>query len=58
MKRVIAVIEVDEDRADEEGCGLIDYLEREFCWLTDSGIFLNSIKTLDNDEFYKKGGFC
>lgn len=51
MKRVIAVIEVDEDRADEESCSLTDYLEREFCWLTDSGIFLNSIKTLDNDEF-------
>lgn len=50
MRQVLAVIEVDDIRAIEEGFGTLDYLEREFGWLEQSGVFLGTAKILDRDD--------
>ena len=50
MRTVIAMLGVDDDKAIAEDLGTIEYLEREFGWLEQSGIFLNDAKILD-DEF-------
>ena len=50
MRQVIAVIEVDDIRAIEENLGTLDYLEREFGWLSESGIFLGTAKIIDQDD--------
>ena len=52
MRKVIAIIEVNDDKAIEEDIGTIDYLEREFVWLSDSEIFLQNAKILDEDDVY------
>ena len=52
MRRVVAILEVDDDKAIEEGLGTIDYLEREMVWITESGIFLWNAKILDEDDEY------
>ena len=52
MRKVIAMLEVDDDRAIEENSGTIEYLEREFCWLEQSGIFLKEARILDDDDEY------
>jgi hypothetical protein len=50
MIKVIAMIEVDDDKAIEEDVGTIEYFEREFGWLADSGISLQSARILDDDD--------
>ena len=50
MRKVIAMIEVDDDKAIEEDVGTIEYFEREFGWLADSGIYLQSARILDDDD--------
>ena len=50
MRQVIAMIEIDDDMAIAEDLGTIDYLEREFDLLTNSKIFLQSAKILDDDD--------
>lgn len=51
FRTVVAVLLVDDDLAIDEDLGTIDYLDREFGWLADSGIFLDNAKILDsNDE--------
>ena len=45
MRRVVAILEVDDDAANNEDLGTIDYLEREFCWINQSGIFLINART-------------
>ena len=51
MRTVIAILEVDDDRAFEEiDDGPITYLEREMGWLEQSGIFLQNARILDEDD--------
>ena len=52
MRNVIVMLEVDDDRAIEEGLGTLDYVEREFGWLKESGIFLDTARILDDDDKY------
>lgn len=52
MRKVIALLMVDDDKAIEEDLGTIDYLEKEFGWLEQSGVFLQSVRILDDDDKY------
>ena len=53
MRTVIAILEVDDDRAFTEiDDGPIPYLEREMGWLEQSGIFLQNARILDEDDEY------
>ena len=52
MRKVIAILEVDDDKAIAEDLGTIEYLEREFGWLEESGMFLQCAKILDEDDKY------
>ena len=52
MRKVIVIIEVDDDKAIAEGLGTIEYVEREFGWVAESGIFLENAKILDEDDKY------
>lgn len=52
MRIVVAMLEIDDDRAIEEDLGTIEYLEREFGWLESSGIFLQNARILDDDDEY------
>jgi hypothetical protein len=52
MRTVIAMLEIDDDRAIAEDMGTIDYLKREFGWLEQSGVFLQSARILDDDDQY------
>ena len=52
MRKIIAMIEVDDDKAIAEDLGTIDYLQREFGRLADSGIFLGDARILDDDDKY------
>ena len=52
MRDVIVMLEVDDDKAINEGLGTIEYLEREFGWLEQSGVFLQSARILDDDDEY------
>ncbi len=54
MRKVIAMIEVDDDRAIAENMGTLDYLEREFKKLDKSGISLSSARILDEDDLCDK----
>ena len=49
-RNIIAVLLVNDDLAINEGLGTIDYLDREFGWLHDSGIILQNAKILDPDD--------
>jgi hypothetical protein len=50
MRKVIAMLAVDDDKAIAEDLGTLEYLEREFGWIVDSGIFLNDARILDDDD--------
>ena len=50
MRRIVAIIEVDDSKAIEEDLGTIEYLEREFGWLGDSGVYLEVARILDDDD--------
>ena len=52
MRKLIAIIEVNDEVATKENLGTIDYLEREFGWLSDSEIFLRNAKILDEDDAF------
>ena len=52
MRSVIVMLEVDDDKAINEGLGTIEYLEREFGWLEQSGISLQNARILDDDDEY------
>lgn len=52
MRRIIAMIEVDDDKAIAEDLGTIEYLEREFGWLENSGVYLQNARILDDDDKY------
>ena len=50
MRNVIVMLEVDDDKASEENMGTLDYVEREFGWLEQSGIRLHTARILDDDD--------
>ena len=50
MRKLILSVDVDESFAIEEDIGTIDYLEREFGWLNDSGIYLDQARIVDEDD--------
>lgn len=50
MRKVIVMLEVDDNKAIEEDLGTLDYLEREFGWVADSGIYMEHAKILDDDD--------
>lgn len=50
MRTVVAILKIDDDKAIAEDLGTIEYLEREFGWLTDSGVFLQNARILDDDD--------
>ena len=52
MRTVIAILRVDDDKAIAEDLGTIEYLEREFGWLVDSGVSLSAARILDDDDEY------
>lgn len=52
MRTVIAMLRVDDDKAIAEDLGTIEYLEREFGWLEQSGISLQNARILDDDDKY------
>ena len=52
MRTVICILEIDDDKAIAEDLGTIEYLEREFGWLEQSGVFLQNAKILDEDDKY------
>ena len=52
MRTVVAIIEIDDDKAIAEDLGTIEYLEREFGWLEQSGISLSNARILDDDDKY------
>lgn len=54
MRKVLAMIEIDDDKAIAEDLGTLDYLEREFGWLEESGIFLKEGRILDDDDLLDK----
>ena len=43
MRKLILLVEVDENFPINEDMGTIDYLEQEFDWLNDSGIYFHYI---------------
>lgn len=54
MRKVLAMIEIDDDKVIAEDLGTLDYLEREFGWLEESGIFLKEGCILDDDDLLDK----
>ena len=54
MRKLILLVDVDENFAIEEDIGTIDYLEREFGWLNDNGIYLDQAKIVDEDDIEDK----
>ena len=54
MRKLILLVDVDENYPINENMGTIDYLEREFGWLNDSGIYLDTAKIVDEDDDYDK----
>ena len=54
MRKIITMIEVDDNRPIAEDMGTLDYLEREFGWLEQSGVFLQNARILDDDDLYDK----
>lgn len=49
-RKVFAVIDVDDDMAIAENMGTGEYLEREFGWLDNSGIYLVDWFVSDHDD--------
>ena len=50
MRKLILLVEVDENFPINEDMGTIDYLEQEFGWLNDSGIYLDQARIVDEDD--------
>lgn len=54
MRKLILLVDIDESYPINENMGTIDYVEREFGWLGDSGIYLDTAKIVDEDDDYDK----
>ena len=50
MRKVVVMVEIDDSLAVKEDLGTIEYLEREFGCLEQSGVFLRNAKILDDDD--------
>lgn len=50
MRTIVAIIEVDDERAIAEDMGTLGCLEQEFGWLEASGITLCNARILDDDD--------
>lgn len=50
MRTVIAMLAIDDDKVIAEDLGTIEYLEREFGWLGESGVYLENARILDDDD--------
>ena len=50
MRKICAIINIDEEELLKKGIGTIDYLKREFGWLKASGIFLEGARIIDEDD--------
>lgn len=49
-RRILAELFVEDDRAIKEDLGIIDYVEREAGWMSDSGIRIGDMRILDDDD--------
>lgn len=47
---LVSILAVDDDMAIDEDLGTIEYLEREFSRLSDSGVSLLEARILDEDD--------
>ena len=54
MRKLLLLVEVDENFPINEDIGTIDYLEQEFGWLNDSGIYLDQARIVDEDDIEDK----
>ena len=54
MRKLILLVDVDENYPINEDMGTIDYLEQEFGWLNDSGIYLDQARIIDEDDIEDK----
>ena len=52
MRKVLVLVEVNDDKAIAEDVGTIDYLEKEFGLLKKSEIFARDMRILDDDDPY------
>jgi len=52
LRKVIVMLEVDDDMAIKEDMGTIAYVEKEMGWVEQSGIFLQEARILDDDDPY------
>lgn len=50
LRRVVAIIEVDDDRAIAENSGTLNYLLRKMVGMQRSGVELVEAKILDEDD--------
>lgn len=50
MRQMVVLLEINDELADNENMGTIDYVEQEFGWLQDSGIFLKQARIIDEDD--------
>lgn len=49
-RRILAELFVEDDKAIEEDLGIIEYVEREAGWMSDSGISVGQMRILDDDD--------
>jgi hypothetical protein len=52
MRKVIAIIDVDDDKAINRGVGTIEFLEQELGLLMHRGVYLQDARILDEDDGY------
>lgn len=49
-RKILVLLDVNDEKAIAEDLGTIEYIEREFGWLHDSGISLEYARILDDDD--------
>ena len=54
MRKLLLLVDIDENFPINEDMGTIDYLEQEFGWLNDSGIYLDQARIVDEDDIEDK----
>lgn len=52
MRKVVVVIDVEDNRAVQEDVGTIDYLQEKFELLSEYGIILSKARIIDDDDKY------
>ena len=50
MRNILVMLEVDDNLAIKKDLGTIEYVEKEFKKLSDSGITLQNARILDEDD--------